>query len=376
MPPVTVQADLCTILLPIPFCAPHNFIPLPPFPPTPFPPMPAAVGACMALEPWVNAWWPPGYATGGASFTTTVFHRFMQICLDGHDCGKFIPHLQVTPAPNNSLTMLHIPLSKRSANFAATTVKANGKGIAGMTLISWPPCPMSYCAEPVGLPLADATTSLLNNVIFGITLTDWIFGVISIAADIVIDLVFLRLAGGAGKELGSEAAKMIARSQAGKYAFQMLAPKLLGEGLKKDAKWAVKQGIGFAIGAARAEITGEGSASVSYEIGGPFLGIKVSAGYKRSADKGRELTYGAKGTALTAQGEVNEGGASVTNNHPLGLGSESASTEWGKPGSTTEQTTISKPFEGFSNTTTKTGPDGKTTVARSRPAPQPLANSL
>lgn len=39
----------------------------------------------------------------------------MQICLDGHDCGKFIPHLQVTPAPNNSLMRLHLPLDRHAS---------------------------------------------------------------------------------------------------------------------------------------------------------------------------------------------------------------------------------------------------------------------
>lgn len=374
MPPVTIQLDFCFNLLPIPLCAPHNYIPCPPFPPVP-PPMPGAIGACQALEIPVPAWWPPGFALGGASFTTTVFHKFMQICLEGHDCGKFIPHVQLTPAPNNTLTLVHIPLSKRSANFASSTVKMNGKGVAAMTLISWPPCPMTYCAEPVSLPLADATTSHLNTVRVGITLADWIFGAIAIAADLLIDVLFMRAGGGASKELGEKAAAMIAKSKVGKYVYQMVAKELVGDGLKKDAKWAVKQAVGFLTGATRAEITGEGSASVSYEIGGPFLGLKGSVGYKKSREKGREGTIGAKGNVLTATGEVNEGGASIANNHPLGLGTESHSTEWGKPGTTSEQTST-EPFNGFRNTHTKTTPDGTTTKAQSRPATTPLVNAL
>lgn len=379
MPPVSVQNDICLNLLPIPLFAPHNFIPLPPFPPVP-PPMPAAVAACHAFELPVTAWWPPGFALGGASFTTTVFHKFMQICLDGHDCGKFIPHVQASPAPNNTLTLTHIPLSKRSANFASSTVKLNGKGVAAMTLISWPPCPMTYCAEPLGLPLADAPTSHLNTVTFGISLTDWIFGVIAIAADMILDWVFMKLDGGQSKKLGADAAEMIAKSKLGKHVYQLIAKDLIGKGFKRSGqeykRMAIKQAVGFATGVARAIVTGEGSASVSYEIGGPFLGLKASVGFKRTQEKGTELTYGAKGTAATASVEANEGGASVVNNHPLGLGAESHATEWGKPGVNSEETTTDPGLE-FRNTSTKTSPDGAVARADSRgPSTTPLANAL
>jgi hypothetical protein len=375
MPPVTIQLDFCFNLLPIPLCAPHNYIPCPPFPPVP-PPMPGAVLACQALEIPVPAWWPPGYALGGASFTTTVFHKFMQICLEGHDCGKFIPHIQLSPAPNNTLTLVHIPLSKRSANFASSTVKMNGKGVAAMTLISWPPCPMTYCAEPVSLPLADATTSHLNTVRVGITLADWSLGAVAIAAGILMDWFFLKRSGGAGKKLLKEAEEMALKSEAGKYVYQLVAKKLVGGIAKPDLKFFVKQGVGLLTGAARALVLGEGSGSISYEIGGPFLGLKGSVGFKKAAGKDTAATAAVKGTALTASGEVNEGGTKIANNHPLGLGSESRTAKWGEPGASTEQTSV-EPFQGFQNTNTKTTPDGKATTARSRgPAATPLVNAL
>jgi hypothetical protein len=373
MPPVSVQNDLCLNLLPIPLFAPHNYIPLPPFPPVP-PPMTGTVAACHAFEIPVTAWWPPGYALGGAAFTTTVFHKMMQICLEGHDCGKFIVHVQGSPAPNNTLTLIHIPTSKRAANFSSSTVKLNGKGVAAMTMISWPPCPMTYCAEPLSLPLADAPTSHLNTVKFGVTLADWIFGAIAIAADMIIEWAFMKAGGGPQKDLLKKAEEMALKSQVGKSVFQLVAKPLLGEIAKPDAKWAVKQAVGFATGAARAESTGEGSASISYEIGGPFFGLKGSVGYKTSKDKGRELTAGAKGTALTGSAEVNEGGASIANNHPLGLGNESHSHEWGK-GTTHERTSID-PSNGFRNTNVKTTPDGQTARASSAPSSVPLANAL
>lgn len=371
MPPVTVQNDLCLNLLPVPLFAPHNYIPLPPFPPVP-PPMPGAVWVCHAFELPVTAWWPPGYALGGASFTTTVFHKFMQICLDGHDCGKFIPHIQGSPAPNNTLTLVHIPTSKRSASFASSTVKMNGKGVAGMTFISWPPCPMTYCAEPVGIPLADAPTSHLNTVSFGISWTDWTLGMVNIAAGMLIDLFFAK---GRGKKLSEEAAKMAAKSEAGKHVYQIIAKELIGKIAKPNAKFWSKQGLAAVMGFARAVATGEGSVGLSYEIGGPFLSLKGSVALKET--KGVTTpTASLKGKAFTASGEVNESGASLANNHPLGLGNESYATKWGQPGTTADQTSIDPGTE-FQNTNRKTAADGSSATARSRgPSTTPLANPL
>ncbi|PRQ08288.1 hypothetical protein [Enhygromyxa salina] len=366
MTKVTIQRDICLNMV-VPLTATHDFIPLPPFPPVP-PPMPAAplaLTAC-AIESPVNAWWPPGYALGGNKFTTSVVHCGMTICQMGHDCGKFIPHVQVAPAPNNTLTLLHIPLSSRKANFSASTVKMNGKQTACMTMIGWPPTPMTYCSNPIKMPLASAPTSHLNSVTVGMTFGDWFAGAFAIAAGMLLDWLMFRMGGGT-KGFGQGAGKMIAQSRAGQYVYQILASKFIGSITTDATKWAIKQGVGILTGAVRIAATGEGEIGISHTIGGPFLGLKLGVSATYSSATGWSGKGGASGNAGPITGNLDTNGAGIAGNHPLGLGSESTSHSWEK-GTTSTSTDISDPFGGFHNRTTTTGPDGTTSVSDTRPS--------
>lgn len=370
MTKVTIQRDICLNLI-VPLTATHDFIPLPPFPPVP-PPMPAAplsLAAC-AIESPVNAWWPPGAALGSNKFTTSVFHRHMAICLDGHDCGKFIPHVQVAPAPNNTLTLLHIPLSSRKCNFSASTVRMNGKPTACMTAIAWPPTPMTYCSNPMSMPLADAPTAHLNSVVVGMTFADWIAGALAIAVGMILEYALFKRGGGT-RAFGQSAGKMIAKSKAGSSVASLIAPKLIGTLLPADKtawiNWGIKQGVGVATGLARIALTGEGSVTVSLPMGGPFLGVTPSVGYAQTGGVGT-TSAGVTGTAGTASGTgtvsrsngTTSASGSATSRSPVGLGESSVSGTTGK-GVTTTETDYGNPFGGFHNTTTKTAPDGTTT---------------
>lgn len=365
MTKVTIQRDICLNLI-VPLTATHNFIPLPPFPPVP-PPMPAAplsLAAC-AIEAPVNAWWPPGGALGSHKFTSTVFHQGMQICLDGHDCGKFIPHLQIMPAPNNMLTFMHIPFSSRKANFSASTVLMNGKPTAAMTMIAWPPTPMTYCSEPINMPLGDAPTSHFNTVEVYISLADWLAGAAAIAAGMILDWVFRTKS----KKFGQDAGKMIAKSRAGDSVASLLRSQLISK-LKGslDMKWAIKQGVGALTGLARIGLTGQGSVGISSPYGGGFASLGASASKNDSG-----WTGGVTGSALTESGNVDTKGVGHTHRSPVGLGQESQSNPW-HGDSTSSSTSTSDPFGGFHNEATTTGPDG-TTVSRSD-APSSLPNQL
>lgn len=375
MTKVTIQRDICLNLI-VPLTATHDFIPLPPFPPVP-PPMPAAplsLHAC-AIESPVNAWWPPGAALGSNKFTTSVFHRHMAICLDGHDCGKFIPHLQVAPAPNNMLTLVQIPLSSRKANFSASTVRMNGKPTAAMTAIAWPPTPMTYCSNPINMPLADAPTSHLNSVDVHLTLMDWIAGAVAIVAGMILDYVVFRRAGGT-RGFGQNAGKMIAQSRAGTSVIRLIGPDLVGTFLPADkaawAKWALTQGVGAATGLTRILMTGEGSVTVTLPMGGPFLNVTPQVDFTRSGGV-NTTSAGVTGTAGTAtgtgtvahsQGQTTASG-SATSRSPAGLGETTVSGQTGK-GVTTTETDYGNPFGGFDNSTTTTNPDGTVTRSDSR----------
>jgi hypothetical protein len=373
MSKISIQTDMCLNLM-LPLCATHDFIPLPPFPPVP-PPLPAAPlsPAALAMEIPVPAWWPPGYVMGANKFTTTVFHKSLAICLDSHDCGKFILHLQITPAMNNTLSLVQTALSSRKANFSASKVKANKKPIACMTLIGWPPTPMTYCANPISMPLADAPTSHLNTVTVGMTLADWFAGVFAIVAGMILDKVLFSRSGGT-KGFGKGAGKMIGQSAAGKSVASMLTSKFVGTLFPKWGDWAIKQGVGVLVGLVRTVTTGEGTVGVSLPIGGPFLGgtASVSAGVTDGTTDTWSAGITGNATVTSATAETGSSGtsASVTRRSPLGLGQEGASYTEGKGASTTE-TNVYDPFDGFHNSTVTDSPTGTKVVDSHSPIAPP-----
>jgi hypothetical protein len=371
MTKVTIQRDICLNLI-VPLTATHNFIPLPPFPPVP-PPLPAvplSLAAC-AIESPVNAWWPPGGALGSHKFTSTVFHAGQTICLDGHDCGKFIPHLQVAPGPNNMLTFMHIPFSARKANFCASTVLMNGKPTAGMTAIAWPPTPMTYCAEPISMPLADAPTSHFNTVEVHITWQDWLAGAIGIAAGMILDWVFRK----SSRSFGQDAGRDIARNRAGVSVRTLLKEKIIKK-LKSsfDREWVARQSVGALTGTARILVTGQGSASFNAPFGSGYFGTGVTV----SRDN-KGVTGGLTGNALTESVNLDTRSAGHTHRNPNGLGQNTDSNSW-NDGSSHTETNTSDPFGGFQNETTTTNKDG-TSVGKSDgpgqlPKPPELPNQL
>ena len=368
MSKVTIQRDICLPLI-VPLTATHDYIPLPPFPPLPppLPGMPLSLAAC-AIEAPVNAWWPPGAALGSHKFTSTVFHNGMQICLDGHDCGKFIPHLQIMPAPNNMLTFIQIPFSSRKANFSSSTVLMNGKPTACMTMIAWPPTPMTYCANPMGMPLADAPTSHFNTVEVRMTLADWLAGAFAIALSMIVDHV---LGKGGTRSFGQAAGKDIAKSRAGQSAASLITSRIVSQLTTSfSTRWAIKQGVAAASGLARIGLTGQGSVGVTAPFGGGFAALGASASHGDSGWSG-----GATGSALTVSGNLDTRSAGYTTRSPTGMGQESTSHAWDK-GTTHTETDVSDPFGGFQNETTTTGPDGAATVTRSDGPTQSLPNQL
>ena len=376
MSKVTTQADLCLNLV-LPLTATHNFIPLPPFPPVP-PPMPAtplSPAAC-AIELPVPAFWPPGAALGSNKFTTTVFHSHMTFCLEGHDCGKFIPHIQVLPAINNMLTLTQIPLSSRKANFSASTVKADGAAPACMTMISWPPTPMTYCADPMGMPFAGAETSHINSVVVGMTIWDWLAGAVAIVANMLLEYGLFKAKGGT-KDFGREAGRTIAKSKAGNSVASFVVPGLVYQALPSNKKevleFLLKEGVGALTGSIKIIMTGEGEVSVKIpDFGGPFLQAGASASWSRSGRKNTFAVTGS-GNAGTASGSANvsvkdgavAAGASATSRSPVGLGSETLSVSTDK-GIEHSETDISQSFWGFQNETVTSNPDGSTTRSNSR----------
>jgi hypothetical protein len=331
MPKATIQRDICANMM-IPLTATHDFLPMPPVPPVP-PPTPAVPFAltAAAIETITNAFWPPGMALGMNKFTTTVFHNGMAITLDGHDCGVMIPHVQVSPGPNNILTIpIHILFSSRGSNFSAGTVKLNGQPVSCNTIFSWPPAPMTYCADPISPPLASAETSQFNTLEVGMTFVDFLAGAAAIAAGMLID-----------KFLGGKKPPTV-------------AGKLLGAGSVRQ--WAAKQAAAN-VGGLINWAGGQGDFSLSLSVGSPYMKIGVQVG---ANDEG--MTGGYTSRLGPVEGGVNQDGAQVTLNDPFGSSTESR--KWGES-STTQSSTDVSPMQGFRNETTTTDAAGNTSVVDS-----------
>lgn len=347
MTKVSIQADIALNMV-LPCIATHNFVPLPPVPPVPPPMLAAPLSlASAAIEIPVTMFWPPGFALGQNKLTSTVYHHGMTIALDGHDCGILIIHVQFAPAPNNMLTLLHIPFSSRKVAFSASTVTMNGTPTACATMIAWPPTPMIYCAEPMSPPLASAPTSHFNSVVVGMTLGDWLFGAISVAASMILDWIFR------GKTPPTP------------ISWSTIIGKFVPVKKEDWIKWGVKQGVAALLGASR-PLFGNRQGEVSVSVGNPYLKVGVKVNFANGPFKA-ELSS----RIGPASGAVSNQGASV------GLDGPTSSTKYarkyGESGPT--QTTTSSHFgwgEGLHSSTTTTAPDGTVTVKPGRGPTQTL----
>jgi hypothetical protein len=158
----------------------HNYAPLPP--PAP-PPVPAPAGRAIELP--TPQFWPTGFGTHKQ--TTTIKHKGMAICLDGHDLGRFIVHVQIAPAPNNALLPLIMFKSSRKNNFKAATVKMDKTPTGTFILLNAPPMPMTSCCEPIAFPMACSTMSWLNSVDVGMSWASYLISALTLAANLLIE---------------------------------------------------------------------------------------------------------------------------------------------------------------------------------------------
>lgn len=277
----------------------HNYAPAPP--PVP-PPMPAP--AATALELPMPQFWPLGFGTHKQ--TTTVKHRMQCICLDGHDLGRMIVHVPLTPAPNNALLPLIMFKSSRKNNFKAQLVKMNKTPVGCFIMLNLPPMPMTSCAEPIAFPTADSLMSWLNSVKVGMSWASYLISALALAANLLIDR-FLHNRDQALKKDGIlDEMKKIRKNE------------FLGGLMSIDdmAAFGLKSAVAAASSIARLAFTNE-DGSFPLIAGAPF-GVEIT----RTADG----TYGVKGSATLTKGNNSltatagasedgsvEGGLKVTN---------------------------------------------------------------
>jgi hypothetical protein len=151
--------------------------------------------------------WPPGFLLGNNQFTTTVYHHHVWIVLDGHDLGPMLGHMCIppvlpTPVPPFIDTcvkvIVDVLLSSRKAYFSAGEVKANDKPIACCTMFVdflAPPTPMATCGI-VPAPTVGSATSLMTDLLVGMTWVDFFAGCAALVVDIIAGLIWHKASGG------------------------------------------------------------------------------------------------------------------------------------------------------------------------------------
>jgi hypothetical protein len=255
----------------------HNFAPAPP--PAP-PPTPAPAATTIELP--TPQFWPLGFGTHKQ--TTTVKHRMQSICLDGHDLGRMIVHVPLTPAPNNALLPLIMFKSSRKNNFKAATVKMNGTPAGTFILLNLPPMPMTSCAEPLAYPTAGSPMSWINSVRVGMSWASYLISALTLAANLLVDRFLYNRDQALKKEGILDEMK------------QMRKIEFLGGLMAIDdmAAFGLKSAVAAASSVARLAFTNE-DGSFPLIAGAPF-GVEIT----RTADG----TYGVKGSATFSKGNT------------------------------------------------------------------------
>lgn len=139
---------------------------------------------------------PPGYAQEKNKFTRTVFHRrggimpgIGNIVLKDHELGHYFPHVPVGDPITVALAIpkLYDVIKNSSCKvmFSCSIVKMDSKPVACVH----PLFPMLACGTPIKVPATFSPSSLKNNVYVGISLADFLAGLIGLAGEIIPDVL-------------------------------------------------------------------------------------------------------------------------------------------------------------------------------------------
>ena len=162
----------------------HNVILPPPAPSTPTPTPSVEIPTTML--------WPPGFGVNQNKFSnggSPVKHRGLWVVLDGHDCGTLILDLTIPPQPNIAYPTIW-PFSARKPVFAASTVKMNGTSVACAQTLGFPPIPLMSCGDPVSTPSSWSMINAANTLQVGMTLGDFVAGIVTIVVSVATDYAF------------------------------------------------------------------------------------------------------------------------------------------------------------------------------------------
>lgn len=146
-----------------------------------------------SIETYATQMWTAGYILNKNKLTQTVKHTRVQLPIvqKGHDCGPMIPDLTPT-FPSNYLYAVIWPFTSRKIMFSASKVKMDGKATGCACTFAIPPLPMMTCGFPTSAPAAwvHPIQNLWVNVSVGMTWSDYLWGLVKIWREILVNLLF------------------------------------------------------------------------------------------------------------------------------------------------------------------------------------------
>jgi hypothetical protein len=261
------------------------------------PPAIPAPTPMFSIEMVATNMWTLGYLAGQNKFTTTVMHKGSPIVQEDHDDGMMIPDITPMMMANLYYAVMW-PFSSRQVKFKASTVKMNGKA-AGCADIS-SGMVMMTCGDPISAPLGIPVLSPFNTVTVGMTLADFLLGVLDIALSMLIDFVFEYVGKGKGvaSEVGEQFGRVFSRKEV-EAAAQKAAREAIEEEGEKVTEKAIRdyaseqlgkelikkfgptdmRGFGKSVASSGAGLVTsslEGNPTFKYSTGNPIAGESVS----------------------------------------------------------------------------------------------------
>ncbi len=144
----------------------------------------------LAIEtPFCPMYWFGGLPTGSHKIAFNVKNHNLPVVQTKHDLGPLLPHLEIVPAPDDVLTIVHILKSKCVVHFQNGEVQAQGAPLGSMF-----PFIMNAlaCSDIASIPAGMSFTSMVNGSWHETSWTDFIAGWTELLITVAIEFIAFR----------------------------------------------------------------------------------------------------------------------------------------------------------------------------------------
>jgi len=241
---------------------------------------PAPIVPTFSIEMVCTQKWA-GFFLNNNKLTTTVEHNGKSVVLKGHNCGPLIFDITI-PASNVAYAWIW-PFSDRKITFSASSVEMDGTA-TGCAQIFMLPLPMMTCGDPISAPTAFLLTSDINNAYVGMSMADFLLGLLDIALSIAIDALFEW--GWKGKK-GPDVLDMR----------ETITKRLVDKFLPTDLEAWAKKGLSSMAGLLTSGL--EGNPTFKIGVGNHWKGVEISID-----GSGPALQTNSMGVQASTSGEV------------------------------------------------------------------------